>query len=264
MQLPVPIGQSAMHWIFLSPHLDDAAFSCGGLITTLVHSGNRVEIWTICAGDPPDAPLSPFASALHQRWGYAHNPVAERREEDRRACALLGAHVRHFDIPDCVYRRNSTDGNPLIEKNEDLFQPLPETELPLVDHIRNELARLAPVGARLVSPLALGGHMDHQLVRRAAEALQRPLYYYADYPYAGQVENQPGELSQPGWEAISFTISEDALRIWQAAIAEHRGQISTFWSSQTEMESKLRTYWQAGGGSKLWRTAIRSTNDYKT
>jgi LmbE family N-acetylglucosaminyl deacetylase len=145
-----------------------------------------------------------------------------------------------------------------------LFQPLPKTELPLVDRIRQDLALLLPVNARLVSPLALGGHIDHRLVRRAAEALQRPLYYYADYPYAGQVDNQPGEISQPGWEAISFTISEDALRIWQAAIAEHRGQISTFWSSLEEMESQVRAYWQVGGGSKLWRTAIRSTNDYKT
>jgi len=42
-----------MHWIYLSPHLDDAVLSCGGIIWQQVQSGHQVEIWTICAADPP-------------------------------------------------------------------------------------------------------------------------------------------------------------------------------------------------------------------
>jgi len=58
-----------MDWVFLSPHLDDAVLSCGGFIFELIQKGERVEICTICAGDPPPGELSPLAEMLHQRWG---------------------------------------------------------------------------------------------------------------------------------------------------------------------------------------------------
>jgi hypothetical protein len=36
----------AMRWIYLSPHLDDAALSAGGLIYEQTQAGIQVEIWT--------------------------------------------------------------------------------------------------------------------------------------------------------------------------------------------------------------------------
>ena len=41
-----------MRWIYLSPHLDDAVFSAGGLIYEQTQAGTPVEIWTIMCGDP--------------------------------------------------------------------------------------------------------------------------------------------------------------------------------------------------------------------
>ncbi|MBA4379671.1 MAG: PIG-L family deacetylase, partial [Anaerolinea sp.] len=58
-----------MRWIYISPHLDDAVLSCGGLIWEQSHAGTQVEIWTVCTGDPPEGPLSPFAEVLHAEWG---------------------------------------------------------------------------------------------------------------------------------------------------------------------------------------------------
>src|SRR5512139_3118661 len=79
-----------MHWIYLSPHLDDAALSCGGLIWEQVHAGDTVSVWTICAGDPPNGSLSPFAEALHARWQSGIEAAVLRREEDVTSCLLLG------------------------------------------------------------------------------------------------------------------------------------------------------------------------------
>ena len=48
-------------WIYLSPHFDDAVLSCGWLIWQQAQAGQRVEIWTVCAGEIPPGPLTPFA-----------------------------------------------------------------------------------------------------------------------------------------------------------------------------------------------------------
>jgi LmbE family N-acetylglucosaminyl deacetylase len=241
-----------MLWIFLSPHLDDAALSCGGLIAERTAIGDSVEIWTICAGDPPPGPLPPFARSLHNRWGTHRDAAAVRRSEDYRSCLRLGAVPRHFAIPDCIYRRIPLTGKPLITVNDNLFQPLPESQLSLVDDLRDQLANALPPKCRIVSPLTLGNHIDHQLVRRAADGLGRPLLYYADYPYTVQDRNDLTPWIHPDWQTFTQPVSLTGLRAWQDGVAEHDSQISTFWQSVPEMEAALQSYLQAGGGCKLW------------
>ena len=251
-----------MQWIFLSPHLDDAALSCGGLIAERTRMGDSVEIWTICAGDPPPGPLSAFAQSLHKRWRVRRNAVAVRRSEDQQSCQRLGAAARHFAIPDCIYRRIPLTGDPLIIDNDDLFQPFPDSQRRLVDSLRDQLATALPLKSLVVSPLTLGNHIDHQLVRRAAEQPGRPLLYYADYPYTVQASSDLEQSIHPGWQTYTQAISPDGLRAWQAAVAAHRSQISTFWDSVSEMEAAVQSYYEAGGGCKLWgdRNAITITN----
>lgn len=241
-----------MTWIFLSPHFDDVVLSCGGMIVEMITHGQAVEVWTICAGSPPPGPLSPLARSLHERWELKRNAAATRRKEDQRSCAVIGANARHFHIPDCIYRRNPSTGEPLIFNNEDLFQPVPEVEWPLAADLTHQLDGALPIDARVVCPLAMGGHIDHHLVRRAAEALHRPLWYYADYPYAALSKNDQAKWILPGWETFDQPVLRNSLLKWQAAIAEHKSQISTFWGSLTEMQLSIEAYWQAGGGSKLW------------
>lgn len=251
-----------MQWIFLSPHLDDVALSCGGLIAECTRTGHPVEIWTICAGDPPPGPLPAFAQSLHKRWGTRRNAAAVRRSEDQQSCQLLGAAARHFAIPDCIYRRVPPDGDPLIIDNDDLFQPLPDSQRWLVDSLCDQLANALPLKSLVVSPLALGNHIDHQLVRRAAEQLGRPLLYYADYPYTVRSNSDLTQSIHPDWQTFTQAISPDGLRAWQEAVAAHNSQISTFWDSLPEMEAAIQSYYEAGGGCKLWgdQNAITITN----
>ncbi|NTU55874.1 MAG: PIG-L family deacetylase, partial [Anaerolineales bacterium] len=49
-----------MRWIYLSPHLDDAVLSAGGLIYEQTRSGTPVEIWTFMCGVPSGTEFSPF------------------------------------------------------------------------------------------------------------------------------------------------------------------------------------------------------------
>lgn len=241
-----------MKWAILSPHFDDAVLSCGGYLYERVQAGDQVEIWTICAGDPPPGPYSPLAEALHQRWQTGGNAVAVRRQEDRAACRVLGARAHPLDIPDCIYRRDPLTGQPLIKENEDLFQPLLPVEIPLVHTLASLLAAGLTEDTLLVCPLTMGNHIDHHLTRAAAEMLSRPVWYYPDYPYLVQGNDHLGDYIHSDWIAVDQPVSPAGLAAWQSAVAAHESQISTFWGSLSEMRGAISDYWGQGGGSRLW------------
>jgi LmbE family N-acetylglucosaminyl deacetylase len=242
-----------MHWIYFSPHLDDACYSCGGMIWEQIHSGAQVEIWTICAGDPPEGELSPFAEEIHRRWEAGREAVAARRSEDREACRILGAGQRLFPLPDCIYRRLPTSGEPIIHNNEDLFAPVRAEEQPLIQGLCRELEKLLPVEASLISPLAIGGHMDHRLVRAAAELLGRPLLYYADFPYVVSDAANWDEWIPAGCLVYEQPVSSAGLSVWQRAVGAYRSQLSTFWKSEADMCAAMASYWEKNGRTgRLW------------
>ncbi|HEY9075873.1 MAG TPA: PIG-L family deacetylase [Anaerolineaceae bacterium] len=247
-----------MDWIYLSPHLDDVVLSCGGLVWEQTRSGKKVSILSIFAGDPPEGvPLSPYAEMHHIRWQTGIEAVSIRREEDRRACAILGAVPDYWTAPDCLYRL-LPDGSYLVLNRDQLFQPYVPEEEPLVNDLTDWLSTKIVPGAQVVSPLTLGGHRDHRIVRVAAERLGIPLWYYADYPYVvedapGASVNQADAMRAEGWECMGQQVSADGLKAWQQGVAAYASQISTFWGSLAEMEQALHLYWSKGGGTCLWR-----------
>ncbi|HXF63595.1 MAG TPA: PIG-L family deacetylase, partial [Caldilineaceae bacterium] len=187
--------------IYLSPHLDDVALSCGGQIFQQTQAGARLLIVTVMAGDPPAA-VSGYARSLHERWAV-EEATAARRAEDLAACRILGAEPLHWPIPDCIYRCHPLTGKPFYLSDDDLFGEAAAEEAGLAAELAERLAALPPHG-RLVAPLAVGHHVDHQLVRQAAELACGPerLLYYEDYPYAqlpGKLAHVVGDGS--GWQA---------------------------------------------------------------
>lgn len=255
-----------MKWIYLSPHLDDAALSCGGPVWEQASAGQAVEVWSICAGDPPPGPLSPFAQSLHARWDTGPSSAAGRRAEDRSACQILGANSRHFPIPDCIYRRDPETGEHLYASEEAIFGPVDPREASLVDELSQTLVRELRGADNLVCPLGLGGHVDHRLARAAVERLYAgagmgdaeardrdlpALWYYADYPYVMRegAEQSPEE----GLEAVVHPVSSEGLRAWQAAVAAYESQISTFWEDMESMRAEIRAYCEEMGGVLLWQ-----------
>ena len=242
-----------MRWIYLSPHFDDVALSCGGLVWEQVQAGQQVEIWTIAAGAPVDSlALSGFAQQLHERWKTGLEAVAIRRSEDEAAGQRLGATLRYWDLPDCIYR-HLPDGSWLVNGEDDLWQALHPQEEAVVERLCRWLAEGLRRGDALVSPLTLGNHVDHNLVRAAAERLNRPLWYYADYPYVVKSQSTENGKLGPDWQTVCQGVSRDGLRAWQEAVACHVSQLSTFWGGLDEMQTALENYWLSGGGTCLWK-----------
>jgi LmbE family N-acetylglucosaminyl deacetylase len=242
-----------MRWIYISPHFDDAILSCGGLIWEQTKKRIPVEIWTVCAGDAPPGPLSALAVACHWQWGIesAEDVVAARRIENQEAAKLVGANTVNFSIPDCIYRLSPT-GESLYP--EDIFVPIHTIEKNLDGDISIALASELEPDDTVVSPLAIGGHVDHVLTRLAVEHLDRPVWYYADIPY---LINHPEMLAHATKEQKKtlFRISETGLGVWQSGIAAYATQILMLFETGEKMQEAIRVYWEDRHGIRLWRKA---------
>lgn len=232
-------------WVYLSPHLDDAVFSCGGRIVLQARAGMTVWVVTACAGSP-EGPLSDFAQALHEYWGLAGaDAPAVRREEDRVALALLGAVAVHWDFRDCIYRR-APDGRFLYPNWESLWGPVVEEDQGVMEELTRRIAEL-PSSAILCVPLGAGAHVDHRLVRWAAERTGRPLVYYEDYPYAGEAGKVEEALGEGDWKPEVVALGEAALEAKIAAARCYRSQITSFWADEADLAAHFRAYADAVG-----------------
>jgi LmbE family N-acetylglucosaminyl deacetylase len=240
-----------MRWVYLSPHFDDAVLSCGGLIWEQARAGVEVEIWTILAGDPPPGPLSDFATVNHKLWGVetGEEVVSMRKLEDEAAATIVQADLVHFGIPDAIYRRSP--GGEYLYTQTVMTPPRAEDDgLPqtIAEALRSELQ----AGDRLICPLALGGHVDHIQVRRAAESLDLPLWYYADVPY---LLSYPAALPEAISTFVSqrFDISEAGLGAWLEGVAAYRSQVDSLYKDDKNMLFQaIRDYCQSEGGLRLW------------
>jgi LmbE family N-acetylglucosaminyl deacetylase len=241
-------------YIYLSPHLDDVVLSCGAIIWDQVRRHESVKIWTIFAGDPPQKEFSPFAREIHKRWNTGpEEAVSTRRAEDRLACERLQVIPLHLSYLDCIYHNSSGTAQPLIENNEDLFQNLPDSEQPLVDEIAQQLRQVLPAACTLVIPLAIGNHIDHQIVRRVGKILKHSAYYYADFPYSSNHPEEIHDRAPVNSPTYHFPLNNQSLAVWQYAVEAYTSQLSSFWPSLNEMYEAVEAYAKSAIGNCLWQ-----------
>lgn len=257
--------------LYLSPHLDDVVLSCGGHIWQQTQAGIAVSVVTVFAAAPAaDLPISPLARSLHVRWGHPQDAVVRRQQEDRRALGTLGAQALHWPYLDCIYRRASS-GRYLYADEDALWGAIAPEETGLIATLAERIVALVqaydPNGAlRVYAPLAIGRHVDHRIVRQAAERAgatwgEAPLYYYEDYPYAEDDQAVRCAQRHPAgsmWRAIHIPLSPAALAAKVTAIACYRSQISSFWKDTTEMATAIRAFArQVGDGGPTERYWVR-------
>lgn len=225
--------------LFLSPHYDDAVYSCGGTIYELAQKGEKVQILTIMAGVPTlPLPETPILKSLRERWDLGDDEVLKRRKEDETAAKIVGAKTRYLNIPDCIYRLH--EGQALYPTEEALWGAVHPN-----DPAHGVLETLDFGDASLIyAPLGVGRHVDHQLVRDWALKLQaegREIRFYQDYPYMQKREAIDEALSHFGkMQVYAMPLSEAAMQAKIAAMAAYVSQISTFWENEVVLASEVR------------------------
>jgi len=161
-----------------SPHLDDAALDCTDHILAWKKLGFHVHVVTF---------FTKSASRSPEDLTCDSSDDLERRRtcEDKDAMNRLGVSWSHLSFADVWFRRenerlNCTNELLLHEASNDrILRALTSAILSFRD------------SGLFVVPLGVGGHVDHLLVREAAEFEIEPteLCYYVDYPYALSVFN---------------------------------------------------------------------------
>jgi LmbE family N-acetylglucosaminyl deacetylase len=177
--------------IFVSPHLDDAALSCGGGIARLARAGVRVKVVSVFTADQPSGePLSPLAKRSLASWATGDQPFALRRAENQAAMQILGAEAEDLGLLDAIYRR-SESGKALY--SDPLVAPTPEDVERFLPQLKKALGQSSVAtsgGEPVFCPAGTGGHVDHLLVRQAIEQIAEPdeIVYYEEYPYSTRPE----------------------------------------------------------------------------
>ncbi|MEO6061736.1 MAG: PIG-L family deacetylase [Thermoflexales bacterium] len=249
--------------LFISPHLDDIALSCGGRVWELTRAGEPVVIVTLCAGDtPPQVADSPAVRRVHDEWRLGPNPYAGRRREDRRACRLLGARPVHLDLLDAVYRQDGA-GRMLYSRKFIGARVKPWDHSHHAVALRAALAGLGRryPGARVFAPLAYGAHIDHIIARAAIEAVFTPaqIVYYEDFPYAELASPDAWRSATDGLQHQTSRLSADARAARINAIGAYRSQLFALFrerdaqTARARMAERVGKYIAGVKGERYWR-----------
>jgi LmbE family N-acetylglucosaminyl deacetylase len=241
-----------MRHVYLSPHLDDAALSCGGTIHQRSANGDQVQVLTLFAGEFRSPEISPFALLQHEYWGNPPQPMLLRRSEDSAAMALLGAEAQHLDYLDAVYRADQ-EGAWLYTQEQDLWKDAHPSDPVAQDGAKTlaaQLASLLPAKEQSIihAPLGAGRHVDHQIVHVAARqllALGYRVTFYEDYPYAerpGATEAAIATAGAEGWRVEVIPLSPADLSAKVSALGYYRTQMAILFRGVEAMPNRIWTF----------------------
>ena len=236
--------------IFLSPHFDDVAYSCGGTLGVQVSVGLRPLVITVFGGAPQQGTtLSPFALDVHRKWGFSQDIDAvlqARRQEDSAAMELLGVDYLWLTYPEAIYR-----GTPAYYNSD---SEIMGGEVNPGDRwIDEELAEiLVSLRKRLpdtvwYAPLSVGRHVDHQIVCSAADRLTEmgaKVNLYEDFPYVARHADslvdrldEFGNTLEPGLVEMS-----EMLPLRLEASAKYASQITANFGDEGSMVKSIKDY----------------------
>jgi LmbE family N-acetylglucosaminyl deacetylase len=247
----MPAGQT----VFVAPHPDDVALSCGGMVALAARTG-APAIVTLFAGQPA-GDLSDFARFQHERWGVdAASVAAARRAEDEAAALALGESVSQtwLDHLDAIYR------HPAYSSDDALFGKLLDDDLALIDALVTDLEALDT--AEYVVPLAAGNHIDHQLAFRAGRRLAASgaiVWAYADVPYVIDNARAVTDRLARGTvrEARVTYLDDDAFERKCLAVESYASQLPVIFRDLGDHRAALDRYARATGGGRraevCWR-----------
>ncbi|WCS23256.1 PIG-L family deacetylase [Methylobacterium sp. NMS14P] len=221
----------------LSPHLDDAAFSCGGLLASLAQAGWRVVMATLLTGSVAEPRGFALACQLDKGLPAEVDYMALRRDEDIEAAAALGiAPPVHLPFREAPHRGYGSAPELFSEARADdgIAADLGPAIAELIAVERPDL---------LLAPQAIGGHVDHVQAVRALRSLDPlpPILWWRDFPYTVR-ETAPREPLAALFAELSeqtVTLAPDAQDRKRAACAAYASQIGFQFGGVAGLDARL-------------------------
>lgn len=192
--------------LFISPHLDDVAFSCGGLLANMARRGGwRAILITAFTKSVPNPRGFALECQLDKGFGPGVDYMKLRRGEDREFAGRAGLREPPvwLDLPEAPHRgyESAAELFSTVRGDDAVREALSEEMERLENSLDPEYVFL---------PQALGGHVDHSQVLRAALPAFAPekTLFYRDCPYAVKdPDAKPSNLLPSGLREKAFDIS---------------------------------------------------------
>jgi LmbE family N-acetylglucosaminyl deacetylase len=226
-------------YLILSPHLDDAALSCGALLARLAPARD-VTVFTLFTEASVRSTLS--ARAYVRQCGYfrAAALYEARRTEDLLSLQALGVDCVHAGFVDALFRLKPRVSSfarwagylvpelvttyPTYRRHVSSGVVSPR-DAQIVDEIRAAISLIMKhTEPTVIAPLGVGRHVDHVLARGVAESIgAAAVVYYADLPYALHVEPDSAFIKRHDLVRVSVG---DSQRAKPELVAGYRSQVS--------------------------------------
>lgn len=228
--------------VILSPHLDDAALSCGGLLNFLTGRKASCLVISVYCGNPPAVKGKDGTLRTPQRKGHV-NPRLRRRE-DIAAMHAVDADFVHLGFPDGIYRRSSITNQLIYRHAREKWVAPRIDDLAHVEELYLVLRRLCLNLGRilLVSPMGIGQHVDHTIVSRVALRLAEgglSLLFFEDFPYVvdskvgNGAEDDPRQaLRRLGWDSAQRMVLPVNVEAKAALISHYHSQIPALFDDE--------------------------------
>lgn len=220
--------------VVLSPHLDDAALSCGGLLQFLRGCHPSCLVITVYCGNPPALKGKDGTYRIPQRKGYV-NPRLRRRE-DIEAMRMADADYVHLGFSDGIYRRSPLTHQFIYRHAHERWVAPRVDDMAHIEELFLVLQRLCLNLGRilLVAPMGIGHHVDHTIVAQVAIRLAERgpyLLFYEDFPYVVDREVGSGLEDDPG-KALARLRQEPSRRLFLPVDPAVKGPMIARYSSQ--------------------------------
>ena len=229
----------------LSPHLDDAVFSCGGTLALLARAGWRVVVATLFTRTMADPRGFALACQLDKGIGPEVDYMALRRAEDIEAMRALGLDAPvHVPLPEAPHR-----GYHSAAALFGRLSPSDEVAGPLRDAIGSLVASHAP--DLVLAPQAIGGHVDHVQVVDACGGITLPILWWRDFPYAARSAAPPEPFRDRlnGWDEPVVPLDPPARSAKRAGCLAYASQLDFQFGGPAALDATLT----AAGGAETFR-----------
>ncbi|NEU12442.1 PIG-L family deacetylase [Methylobacterium sp. BTF04] len=233
----------------LSPHLDDAAFSCGGTLHRLAQAGWRVVMATIFTGSVPKPTGFALACQTDKGLGPEIDYMALRRAEDVAAARALGigapVHLGFREAPHRGYA-SAPALFAAVRADDAIVPDLSRTFRDLVAETTPDL---------ILAPQAVGGHVDHVQVVQALMDLApvAPILWWRDFPYTVRSASpkEPLRARFADLPDVAITFDDRAQNAKAAACAAYTTQIGFQFGGAEALAARLA---EEGGVERFRRT----------
>ncbi|ANN17139.1 hypothetical protein SD37_16815 [Amycolatopsis orientalis] len=202
-----------MRRLVVSPHPDDAVWSCGGILHAWAARGDDVVVCTVFDAD------------------------GARRQEDADALGLLSVRVRSLRIPEAAER--GFYPGPLSRR-----RGIHAEDRGTVETVAEALLPQLSDADVVLLPRAERTHVDHLIARlageRVAATLGTELSYYPEFPYSAPL-GAPARVHR-----VDF-------RPWLRAGLAYRSQVDGMFGGPVRFTRALARHARTPGGHCVWR-----------